>query len=121
MAAKSNEVHKLLQGVGRRLLNYRLHMAETQEEMGKRYGVSKGAWSQFEAGKRKFNLEVALLFSITERLSLDAIYLGECETEKERLMIRHPRQTWAPEELDSAQMPDRLVRKKRTKSVKTRI
>src|SRR5262249_53680154 len=86
--------------IGQRVANYRRHLSITQEEMGKRYNCSKAVWCHYELGKRSFNIEVGLLFSEREQLDLNAIYKGIYKTSRERLMSRHPSETWRPDTLE---------------------
>jgi len=73
---------------GRRIANYRRHLSMSQSEMAAKYGVSKPAWSHYESGRNVFGDVLMRAFSKNERLSLDAIFRGQCKTARERLMLR---------------------------------
>jgi len=95
--SKASERRKRLKEIGQRIANYRRHLSISQTEMAEKYHISKSVWSHYENGLRPFNIETAIDFAEVEKLGLDAIFRGLCRTEREKLMLRHPRETWNPE------------------------
>src|SRR5262245_21292942 len=91
---RNDEPEKLSKEIGQRIANYRPHLSLSQAEMAEKYRTSKSVWSHYENGRRPLNQWLLIAFSDQEKLSIDAILKGVCKTERERLMIRHPSETW---------------------------
>ena len=63
--------------IGRRLAATREALAITQAELCRRLRVDPPRWNQYELGKRRITIEVALELRLAFGVTLDWIYVGD--------------------------------------------